>query len=475
MQSTRRSLGLTPHFYETIFSTRNSISRLGAVALPVFSGSQPHYFTNTNKYLSNRFFSTFTKDEHIKTKDCASNLLDEKEKLALSVNLNPTPTSQRSESDASIVNFLLTHPYYSQGTIVDRNDFTGVNFKDYLVEQLFIIDCINLPKKKLFEFLTHPVNPQHEVLYIEKGQRCQHGAIKDYYWLSKCENTISISTNNEFEIEDLQLFKDLNSIIQLEVSGGDKETSKNFSWLPKTLKYFSVAHDDHLTGEGFEDLSSIEYLKIHGCKNFEGRGLEHLSNLGRFKLFMDKESNLLPKTLRTLTNLKSLELVHNRKSVDACFEEISFLSNLSSLHLENGGVDSCFITGNRIKWLASLKLLKDLTLIDYELTNSGWEELRGLVSAETLHIKRCNITDQALEHFLKLDSLKKLMITDCTEITKSGIDKLETLMSRLPAEKSIVILIDFQEEISHIVGPRKLFEFENGSKLEVFNPFRWAM
>ena len=177
-----------------------------------------------------------------------------------------------------------------------------------------------------------------------------------------------------------------------------------------------------LTGEGLANLASItklSSLSINWTKITDDN-LIHLKNLKNLEeLILNKNDNLTGKGLAHLKDLKSLRnLTLTSDSVNNnSIQYICQLGFLTSLNLFGTN-----ITDDDILQLKCLPNLKTLYLPS-NITDKGFENLKGLNSLEELVTSSDEITNAGLKHLENLPSLKKLSIASIN-ITSEGIEKL---------------------------------------------------
>jgi Leucine-rich repeat (LRR) protein len=200
----------------------------------------------------------------------------------------------------------------------------------------------------------------------------------------------------------------------------------------------------HITDAGLVHISQMPHLEtlcLHGMEGVSDGGIAHLSKMPLLKRLNIDGSHITDKSMAYLEEVKSLEWLdlpqRDQRITDVGLACLGELSNLRKLHINKS------------------------SLVNHEYyTDKGLETLVRCHKLEELNIGSIGITDAGIDHIVKLNNLKKLMLFGCENMTDAGLAKLTTL-------KSLTNLYVAHADIS-IKGLNNLKPMPNLTKLDVF-------
>ncbi len=252
---------------------------------------------------------------------------------------------------------------------------------------------------------------------------------------------------------------------------------EHFSALPR-LKRLSIS-SDQITNSGFrviDKYQQLQCLNIYKCPNLKASGFKSLSKLTKLKTLILTENETIYDTgfkfLNDLTNLEELNLSYSyiknagltylkdlkkleKLNLSSCGnltgDALKYLKDLKSLNVLDVSYDRG-ISGDGLKYLNGLSKLRELYLQETGITDSELEKLNDLPELETLALGgtgttgiglnleksktikdltlgSCHITYAGLEQISRLTSLKKLDLSDNSQITDAGLKFLCNLTS----------------------------------------------
>ncbi|KAJ8643414.1 hypothetical protein MRB53_005162 [Persea americana] len=201
------------------------------------------------------------------------------------------------------------------------------------VEELRLIGCNEMLLMSVMAYIAITmlwIGEFPEMISFPEGLLKNLTLIKDLY-IEDCPKLKSLSK----DVHDLPAIKTL----MLENCGEFESLMEGVRNLT-SLKSFYVRRCNHLTSlphEGFQGLTSLEYLLIYSCDKLrslgEGLQVQHLNSLVHLCVSDCPELAALPKSLFNLTALKILRL-HELAKLASLSEEIENLASLEELEIE---------------------------------------------------------------------------------------------------------------------------------------------
>ncbi|XXG46059.1 hypothetical protein AAC387_Pa02g0993 [Persea americana] len=201
------------------------------------------------------------------------------------------------------------------------------------VEELRLIGCNEMLLMSVMAYTAITmlwIGEFPEMISFPEGLLKNLTLIKDLY-IHHCPKLKSLSK----DVHDLPAIKTL----MLENCGEFESLMEGVRNLT-SLKSFYVRRCNHLTSlphEGFQGLTSLEYLLIYSCDKLrslgEGLQVQHLNSLVHLCVSDCPELAALPKSLFNLTALKILRL-HELAKLASLSEEIENLASLEELEIE---------------------------------------------------------------------------------------------------------------------------------------------
>ena len=225
----------------------------------------------------------------------------------------------------------------------------------------------------------------------------------------------SLSSLGPYDIQEL-------SIVHQFLSDKDLENLKGLTGLESLWLSPGCFDYSPLTGEGLANLAGMNNLRslsINWTKITDDN-LIHLKNLKNLEeLILNKNDNLTGKGLVHLKDLKSLRnLTLTSDSVNN--NSIQYICQLGSLN--SLVISMTNITDDGVLQLKCVPNLKTLYLPS-QITDKGFENLKGLNSLEELVTSSDVLTNAGLKHLENLPLLKKLSISS-VNVTSEGIERL---------------------------------------------------
>jgi hypothetical protein len=193
------------------------------------------------------------------------------------------------------------------------------------------------------------------------------------------------------------------SIVEIFVPGNDVEMSaadyaglRAFKRLKKVVFSGCFITDEFL--EHLADLRLIEEMELRAC-SVSDEGLRWLKDLDK---------------------LRHLSITVGRSVTDRGIRYIAKMKNLEKLELMDTQV-----TGKTLGQLTGLKKLKSLDLRLSQVSDEGLESVAQLKSLEWLGCwQNYDITDKGLEHLSKLPNIKSIVLYG-TEVSDSAVAEFE--------------------------------------------------
>lgn len=162
------------------------------------------------------------------------------------------------------------------------------------------------------------------------------------------------------------------------------------------------------------EMPKLEILCLHAMRNITDDGIAHLSKLRSLKKLNIGGSQVTDRGLAYLSQIKTLEhldLPQDQKGItDKGLAYLGTLPNLKHLSI------------SRIHF-------NDPKMNKEYYTDKGLAELAKCRLLEELNIGSIGITDDGIDHILKLKNLEKLMLFGCDNVTDKGLAKLAALKS----------------------------------------------
>lgn len=151
--------------------------------------------------------------------------------------------------------------------------------------------------------------------------------------------------------------------------------------------------------------------------------LNSLSNLQKLEISNSITSPNIFKNIK-LNQLNYLELRDSSKLDDECLYDLKNFTNLKILFIKSN-----IITNKGLSYLGSLTNLNQLNLSSLSnIDDNGLIHLKKLEKLTILDLGDCiNITDDGLDHLNFLTELKYLNLSYCKNITSNGLVKLDNL------------------------------------------------
>jgi hypothetical protein len=183
-----------------------------------------------------------------------------------------------------------------------------------------------------------------------------------------------------------------------------------------------VDHADEGLVARVAECPMVEHLDI---RTTDIRGMGHLERL-RNLTFLRLDGRLEDDALLQVAQLPSLRtLVLHASITDAELEHIATMRQLESLELS--GLD---ITGEGFRDFANLANLKRISLENSpRFSDEGVRHLSRVGSLEELSI-RANITDASISDLTRMPNLRDLKLVDA-EITAGGLERLRAKIPRV--------------------------------------------
>jgi len=162
------------------------------------------------------------------------------------------------------------------------------------------------------------------------------------------------------------------------------------------------------------EMPKLQILCLHEMKNITDDGLAHLSKLRSLKKLNIGGSQVTDRGLAYLSQIKTLEhldLPQRQKGItDKGLAYLGTLPNLKYLSI-------------------SRTHFNDPKMNKEYYTDKGLAELAKCRLLEELNIGSIGITDDGIDHILKLKNMEKLMLFGCDNVTDKGLTKLTALKS----------------------------------------------
>jgi len=203
-----------------------------------------------------------------------------------------------------------------------------------------------------------------------------------------------------------------------------------------------------ITGVGLVDVSKIatlESLSLNVTGPITDDGIAHLSKMHSLKKLDIANSQITDRGLGYLSQIKTLETLNlpqrDQHITDVGLAHLGQMPNLKSLSVTETHY-------------------ADPTMNPDWYTDKGLAELANCRLLEELNIGSIGITDAGIDHIVKLNNLKKLMLFGCENVTDAGLAKLTAL-------KSLTNLYVAHANVS-IAGLNDLRLMPNLTKLDVF-------
>lgn len=242
--------------------------------------------------------------------------------------------------------------------------------------------------------------------------RCNHDMVNDQLsYLSNLTQLERLFLPCEITDSGLSHLTSLQNLDEIDVSyiRFNNDGLKYLSQLPKltTLTLFS----SRIRDESFKHISNIQTLTCLGislCKKITDAGIKHLESLTNLDCLMMASMNITQfNFLSNLTNLKILDMHDLPELQDySSFEILSSLTNLERLDL-----DQNFLNDDDLKFLPSLSNLNWLGLSHSLITDNGLQNLSQLTDLSKLSLTNCNnITGSGLYHIQNLQNLRNLLL-----------------------------------------------------------------
>jgi len=191
---------------------------------------------------------------------------------------------------------------------------------------------------------------------------------------------------------------------------GDEALAAMKTW--KHLKTLNV-RGTKVTDAGLANLAGLPIESIDvGYSLFTDGGFEHFSalpNLRRLAVGGNKVTDVGLNTLRTMTELQSLDL--------------------SGAQRTDSGLWSAIVTDRGLDSLIQLKKLQSLNLSGSKITDAGAGKLRGLAQLHELNLGNTQLTAAGLEFLKEFGSLEKLGLANLSRLNDDGVAILSTLKS----------------------------------------------
>ena len=172
-----------------------------------------------------------------------------------------------------------------------------------------------------------------------------------------------------------------------------------------------------ITGAGLVDVSKIatlESLSLNVTGPITDDGIAHLSKMRSLKKLDIANSQITDRGLGYLSQIKTLETLNlpqrDQHITDVGLAHLGQMPNLKSLSVTEAHYA---IPAMNPDWY----------------TDKGLAELANCRLLEELNIGSIGITDAGIDHIVKLNNLKKLMLFGCDNVTDAGLAKLTALKS----------------------------------------------
>lgn len=270
--------------------------------------------------------------------------------------------------------------------------------------------------------------------------------------------------------EELSFLKTLTNLTDLTlVCDGDQTTMKSLKCLQKLNKLqFQIENIDDIS---MSPLPYLPHLKVLGLNfteedvsdenvaihNKSMESLAHFDKLIELRIsgaFLQKSSGL--NFLTKLNQLQTLEISHNRRTLNRAMLNIAYLTNLTRLFLQGmclkdkglgllarslSNLNVLNISKNDIsdEGIAHLKHLKNLIklfIIKIKITDKGLNILAQSCSKlQVLDLSNNQVTDEGMPYVARLLNLKKVIIKQ-TQVTEDGSDLLQEALPDLCIEES---------------------------------------
>lgn len=222
------------------------------------------------------------------------------------------------------------------------------------------------------------------------------------------------------------------------------------------LKIFSFSADDHVL-KLVSQFTKLQKLHLFNCNRVTDEGLKSISNLPIKDLVLvineyctDNGIQILSKCttierlmlrsflritdnglkyITSLTSLKRLSISHCPNITHAGIQPLSVLTSLQQFSFENSPSKTTF-SGNSIKIFASLKNLCELSFCGPNITDDDMQFFSHLRSLRELKLTKFrNVTDKGLQFLSHLSSIQKLQLDEFPKVTDYGIQALSEMTS----------------------------------------------
>jgi len=235
-------------------------------------------------------------------------------------------------------------------------------------------------------------------------------------WLKSIEVT---DGSTAYTSESLQTIEALYLTSKEQVSDADLE--KYVSKLT-SLKVLTL-DGTQVTNAGIASLaalSNLEYLQIPHLKGVDGKCLDDLSKLSGLRRLNLNNTGFQTADIialaQKLPHLESLNL--SKLNVNGAMAEIGKMQKLKSLDLNYTDLND-----EGIKSISQLVSLESLSMTDAKVTDVGMTALEPLINLTSLNLANVKITDNGLGHLKNMANLGILLLGQ-SDITDAGLEKL---------------------------------------------------
>uniref|UniRef100_A0A8R7V8J6 Uncharacterized protein n=1 Tax=Triticum urartu TaxID=4572 RepID=A0A8R7V8J6_TRIUA len=202
-------------------------------------------------------------------------------------------------------------------------------------------------------------------------------------------------------------------------------------------------------------VTSLKSLRLAGCRlsgTFANK-LGNLTLLENFDFGFNNVDGMIPGALKTMCNLKSLDLTGNNISTDIK-EVIDSIPSCSWKNLQQLILDGANITGTTLQFVSNLTSVNILQVSHNKLSGSVPMEIGVLANITYLDLRHNNLSDSVPA---EIGTLTKLTHLDLGNNTSSGVITEDHLIGLMIlkyidfSDNNLEVIID-----SHFVPPFKL-------------------
>lgn len=182
----------------------------------------------------------------------------------------------------------------------------------------------------------------------------------------------------------------------------------------------SMVNDESL--RELQKLDSVQILHMMSCPRLTPSGLSSLRNMKRLRTLAISGNGLTDEALKAVSGIKGLRNLYaalNRFTDDG-------LSTLKELPLSFVDFSNTAVTGRGLEGVLAGKHLDAMVLSHMFFTDDDLEAISH-IDVDRLSLSHCQlITDVGVRHLCSMKQLKRLDLSGCPRITRTGHHLLQT-------------------------------------------------